>query len=222
MVLKRKPKLTKPARLAMVTTFQQLSLALYNLATHYGILGQDKRRGYIMEHVKGLRQIWQDGHLNGDHVAVIDLDRRMREYRCREGLTDWSLHTEASSVDQQLLHHAIMGTRSRSAAGVSGRPGNVPPAANPPGNPPPKPTPIKTPKPTKVPGGGPAAVTPRVAFNRKCQAANPDVCSTFAWAGTCHRSTGDTCQMGSKVLLHTCATCRFKKATHAIKDGICP
>ena len=230
----KKPQLTRPAVTKKVTTKDDLFLALYGWAHHYGVTGMPGYQEQIMQHAFSLREIWQSRVLGSDAKALIDLDARLREYRCREGPdAQWTINNDTNSADQRILAKVIMEARSRN----SKRPDADPSAAEKGGSgregaPKKKPTPKKggsskgTGPPPKPKPAEPARATHTSymppGFFAMVAKESPDVCSNYAWSGKCPRSEGESCQHHERTFLHTCKDCRFEKGEHPIKEGKCP
>jgi murein DD-endopeptidase MepM/ murein hydrolase activator NlpD len=88
----RRPKLSKPAHKKEVKTYQDMLLALYNLAYHYERVGQKAWAALIAQHIVSLRQLWDRGSMVGSHAHIIDLDKALRHHRCRTNVMQtWNL-----------------------------------------------------------------------------------------------------------------------------------
>ena len=224
LVTGKKPQLTKPTLQKSISTKDDLFLALYAWAHHYKAAGMGEYETQVMLHTLSLREIWQSKVLGTDAKALIDLDARLREYRCREGRDAcWTVSYDTNSADQRILAKIVTDSRARNsirrdkdqsdAGGKGGKQGKGAGKGERGGK--------GTTEPAPRPKVTPIEVPPE--FFKECQSEAPDVCSMFAWAGKCSRSSGSTCESNKgHTYLHTCKKCRFEKGEHAIKLGVCP
>ena len=224
LVTGKKPQLTKPTLQKSISTKDDLFLALYAWAHYYRAAGLGEYETQVMLHTLSLREIWQSKVLGTDAKALIDLDARLREYRCREGRDAcWTVSHDTNSADQRILAKIVTDSRARNsnrrdkdqsdAGGKGGKQGKGAGKGGRGGK--------GTTEPAPRPKVTPVEVPPE--FFKECQSEAPDVCSMFAWAGKCSRSSGSTCESNKgHTYLHTCKKCRFEKGEHAIKLGVCP
>ena len=218
LVAGKKPQLTKPSLQKKISTKDDLFLALYAWAHYYGAAGLKQYQEQVVQHTLSLREIWQSRVLGTDARALIDLDARLREFRCREGRgACWTVSNDTNSADQRILAKIITESRARNSSRRDTDPSDAEGKGG-----------KKRGKGGKgatdlpKPRAGAAIEVPKDFFN-ECSEQAPDVCAMFAWAGKCNKSPGDSCQSsrGHKYL-HTCKVCRFEKGEHQIVKGACP
>jgi hypothetical protein len=132
----KRPKLTMPAYKKEIKTYQDMLLALYNLAYHYDRVGKPEWTRLIGQHIVSMRRLWDRGGLVGSHKHIIELDEILRERRCRQGeLTSWNLDdlTTPGSPEGTIVARAMQDAHWAQAApghSNSTRPGKDQPAAN--------------------------------------------------------------------------------------------
>ena len=88
MVTGSKPKLSKPNHTKRIKTPQELLMALGNLSFHYGRVGENDRKRLIEQHTASMRELLHHGTLMGSHEQFIQLDKSLRDHRCRVGRRD--------------------------------------------------------------------------------------------------------------------------------------
>ena len=218
MVAGKKPQLSKPSLQKKITTKDDLFLALYAWAHHYGAAGLTQYQEQVVQHTLSLREIWQSRVLGDDAKALIDLDARLRDFRCREGRNAcWTVSNDTNSADQRILAKIITESRARNSnrrdkdpSDAEGKGGKKKGKGG------------KGATELPKPRAGTTVEVPKDFFN-ECSDQAPDVCAMFAWAGKCSKSSGDSCQSNrGHTYIHTCKVCRFEKGEHPIIRGACP